>query len=225
MENTSLNQTIETLKQALQQLATAESISQWEQVLNDHHGTAYLRLVKAYSLAGKVIAEVGKNPSEEVFYALPPTLRVSKNANVLWARAITLGLFATQNEADTFAKQLKLLFQTASGVELVMLFKILPTLPFHKVHIELLREGLRSNVSEVFDSIALGNPYPAEVLPDEAFNQLVLKSAFNSKPFSEIIGLQQRKNPELLRMLGDFIAERTAAGRAVSEEWVALLKN
>jgi hypothetical protein len=40
---------------------------------------------------------------------------------------------------------------------------------------------------------------------------------FTGAPINSIVGLEQRRNPELLQMLRDLVAERRAAGRSVPD--------
>lgn len=70
----------------------------------------------------------------------------------------------------------------------------------------------------VFEAVAHGNPYPAEQLADEAWNQMVLKALFVGSALHPIMGLDQRANPALARMLGDYAHERWAARRDISPE-------
>jgi hypothetical protein len=64
----------------------------------------------------------------------------------------------------------------------------------------------------------MNNPYPARYFDEAAWNQLVLKTIFNDKPVHRIVGLAERSNASLARMLSDFAHERWAAGRAVAPE-------
>ncbi len=93
--------------------------------------------------------------------------------------------------------------------------KALPLLPEPAQFAALAIEACRANVLTVFEAIACDNPYPAEHFPELAFNQLVLKAAFNDVALARIFGLDARRNAELARMATDFAAERRAAGRPV----------
>lgn len=93
--------------------------------------------------------------------------------------------------------------------------KVLPLLPEPERFAALAIEACRTNVLTVFEAIACENPYPAQHFPELHFNQLVLKAAFNGVALARIVGLRDRRNPELARMASDFAAERRAAGRPV----------
>ena len=76
-------------------------------------------------------------------------------------------------------------------------------------------EGIRTNIKSVFSAIAHQNPYPAEQLNDEQWNQLVLKCLFIDVPLDPLIGLDRRANAKLMTTLIDFAHERRAAHRPI----------
>ncbi len=51
-----------------------------------------------------------------------------------------------------------------------------------------------------------------------AWNQMVVKCVFVGAPIDTIVGLDERRNAELLVMLRDFVAERHAAGRPLPKD-------
>lgn len=120
--------------------------------------------------------------------------------------------------ADALISTLEQLFSAGEVHELVALYQALPLLPHPPRWRARCAEGIRSNMKAVFCAVAHHNPYPAEQLSEGAWNQLVLKCLFLDLPLEPIIGLEQRANPELARMLIDFARERWAAGRPVSPE-------
>ncbi|MEX0270548.1 EboA family metabolite traffic protein [Leptolyngbyaceae cyanobacterium UHCC 1019] len=131
----------------------------------------------------------------------------------------TLLLLALPHEdAEAYVKSLEKLFAAADVAELVALYQSLPLLP----HPERLRkraiEGLRSNITTVFNAIALHNPYPADYFDQPAWNQMVLKALFVGSPLNLIWGLDQRANPELAQMLRDYAHERWAAKRPIAPQ-------
>lgn len=110
------------------------------------------------------------------------------------------------------------LFEDAEHGELVALYQALPLLPHPSDHRARAAEGIRSNMKTVFEAVALRNPYPAEMLDEAAWNQLVLKCLFVGSTLLFVEGLDSRANPPLAQMLSDYAHERWAAGRAVPPE-------
>ncbi|MFN6513595.1 MAG: EboA family metabolite traffic protein [Nostoc sp. CreGUA01] len=116
------------------------------------------------------------------------------------------------------APTLDKLFSSADMGELVALYQSLALLPHPELHRQRAAEGIRSNMSNVFQAIALRNPYPADYLDNAAWNQMVLKAVFVGSPLHLIWGLDRRANPELAKMLTDYAHERWAAKRPVTPE-------
>jgi hypothetical protein len=119
---------------------------------------------------------------------------------------------------DSYASTLEKLFLTADVGELVALYQMLPLLPHPERFLNQALDGMRSNMTAVFNAIALSNPYPAEYFSEDAWNQMVLKALFVGSPLRAIVGLDLRANPKLSRMLSDYAHERWAAGRSVNPE-------
>ena len=120
--------------------------------------------------------------------------------------------------AEVFLRTLGQLFEDADLGESVALYQALPLLPHPERLVARAAEGVRSNMAPVFEAVALGNPYPAEWLAEDAFNQLVLKCLFVGSPLYRVYGLDRRAGPALAQMLVDYARERWAASRAVSPE-------
>ncbi|MCX2741035.1 EboA domain-containing protein [Pontibacter anaerobius] len=133
------------------------------------------------------------------------------------ARTLLL-LSLPHQDAQAFQKQIETLFNTADMGEQVALYAALPLLP----HPELFRmraaEGFRTNMGDVFEAVALNNPYPADYMEEDAWNNMVLKTLFVGKPIFRIYGIEKRSNAKLARILSDYAHERWAAGRPVSPE-------
>jgi hypothetical protein len=132
--------------------------------------------------------------------------------------ARVLMLLATGVEGERFVSRLDALCATADLDELVAFYRGLPLYPDVPRYRARAAEGVRSNIKLVFEAVAHHNPYPAEQLADEAWNQMVLKALFVGSALHPIIGLDRRANPALARMLGDYAHERWAASRTISPE-------
>ena len=127
-------------------------------------------------------------------------------------------VLALQNDAPRLARCLDQLCITADVSELAAFYRGLPLYPDPARYIARTTEGLRTNMKNVFESIAHRNPYPSEQFPEAAWNQMVLKALFVGSALWPIVGLDARANPALARMLSDYAHERWAAGRPVSPE-------
>lgn len=127
-------------------------------------------------------------------------------------------LLAAATDSDTFVRRLDQLCATADLDELVAFYCGLPIYPDPPRHRLRAAEGLRTNMKVVFEAVAHRNPYPAEQLPEDAWNQMVLKALFVGSTLAPIVGLDSRANATLARMLGDYAHERWSAGRQVSPE-------
>ncbi|MBO3458959.1 EboA family metabolite traffic protein [Aetokthonos hydrillicola Thurmond2011] len=133
------------------------------------------------------------------------------------ARAL-LVLALPHRNAEKYLRMLEQVFITADVGELVALYQALPLLRYPKQLRGRAAEGVRSNMTAVFNAIALRNPYPKDFLDNLAWNQLVLKALFVGSPLHLIQGFDQRVNPELARMLVDYAHERDRANRPISYE-------
>jgi hypothetical protein len=129
-----------------------------------------------------------------------------------------LVLALPHDDAEAYVRSLDKVFSSADMGELVALYQSLPLLPHPELHRQRAAEGIRSNMSNVFQAIALRNPYPANYLDNAAWNQMVLKAVFVGSPLHLIWGLDRRANPELAKMLTDYAHERWAAKRPVTPE-------
>ena len=98
------------------------------------------------------------------------------------------------------------------------LYQALPLLPHPASHVLRTAEGIRSNIKSVFCAIAHQNPYAAEQLNEEQWNQLVLKCLFIDVPLDPLIGVDRRANAKLMTTLIDFAHERRAAHRPIPPE-------
>ncbi|MEQ1804326.1 MAG: EboA domain-containing protein [Burkholderiaceae bacterium] len=122
--------------------------------------------------------------------------------------------------AQNFAPLFRSLCETADVVELIALYRGLPLYANGQALLDQVGEGLRSNMRGVFEAIIHANPYPKLHFDEHRWNHMVLKALFVGSALAPILGLDQRANAELARMLCDFAQERRAAGRpAPFEIW------
>jgi hypothetical protein len=110
------------------------------------------------------------------------------------------------------------LFRVGDNDERIALLRALPLLADPPRFLALAVDACRTNVVSIFEAIACDNPYPAAHFPDLHFNQLALKTVFLGLPLARILGLGERRTPELARMADDYAAERRAAGRSVPDD-------
>lgn len=110
------------------------------------------------------------------------------------------------------------LFDTADMRESVALFKGLFFLDNAEAFILRAIDGLRTNITHVFDAIALDNVFPSLHFEEAPWNQMVLKAIFMQRPIYRIFGLEQRRNQTLALILQDYAHERWSAHRIVSPE-------
>jgi hypothetical protein len=74
-------------------------------------------------------------------------------------------------------------------------------------------DAIRTNDQRLL-AAALGS-YATRWLSQSSFRQAVLKCVFAGVPLAAVDGLPERADDELVRMMTDFAAERTAAGREI----------
>jgi len=127
-------------------------------------------------------------------------------------------LLTTALPTEDNVKILDDLFATADYRELIALYKGLYFLDNAPDFVARTREGLRTNMVGVFDAIALENPYPAQYLSEDAWNQMVLKTMFMQRPMYRIYRIEDRKNAKLADIFLDYAEERRSAHRPVSPE-------
>ncbi|WP_296701586.1 EboA domain-containing protein [Algoriphagus sp.] len=121
---------------------------------------------------------------------------------------------------DSWRETLQKLFETGDMLEIEALYSALPVMPFQDEMVGRAREGLRTNITSVFDAVALNNPYPSKYFDESAWNQMVVKAIFMQRPLFKIQNAESRSNKELANIIIDFAHERWAAGRnVILEVW------
>ncbi len=131
------------------------------------------------------------------------------------SRAFLL-LHLNSNIKEKYCGAIENLFLNAEMSEQVALYSALPLLAYQEAWKKRCAEGIRSNISQVLESIICNNPYPAEQLEEAAWNQLVLKAIFTEKPILKIVGIHKRMNQNLAHSLSDYAHERWAANRTLN---------
>lgn len=134
------------------------------------------------------------------------------------AARVVLLLVLAEQDRDTFLETFSAVLNTADIREQVALFSALRWMPHSEELTGAAVDGLRSNIVDIFDSIALDNPFPREHFTDEAWNQMVLKAIFISRPLHRIEGIGERRNRALSEAISDLAHERWAAGRVITPE-------
>src|SRR5690606_35707178 len=86
------------------------------------------------------------------------------------ARVILLLVLGKQDKA-TFLDTIAALLNTADLREQAAIYSAYPLLPRQEDLVESAVEGLRTNIVDIFDAIALQNPFPATHFTTEAWNQ------------------------------------------------------
>ncbi len=117
-----------------------------------------------------------------------------------------------------FAETFKDLRRTSDVAEMIALYRGLPLYPDPASLAFEAGEGLRSNIVAVFEAITQNNPYPRDHFDEHRWNHMILKALFVGSRIAPVIGLDDRANPELARIMRDFAHERWAAGRQVPPE-------
>lgn len=128
---------------------------------------------------------------------------------------VYLLISASNIQENEYFRLIENLFSVAEMNEQIALYSALPVFPYPVLWARRCSEGIRSNIGSVLEAIMYRNPYPAEQLNEDAWNQMVLKAFFTEKKIDEIHGLDERANKELARILIDYAKERHAAGRSL----------
>ena len=134
------------------------------------------------------------------------------------AARIAFVLAGQTRDGKAFKTRLETLFNTADVWELIAFYRGLPLYPNATEHVARAREGTRSAMQPIFEAVAHRNPFPMEQFDENAWNHMVLKALFIGSKLAPILGLDERANPRLMRMLCDYAHERWAAQRPVSPE-------
>ncbi|MBC2907343.1 EboA domain-containing protein [Streptomyces cupreus] len=126
----------------------------------------------------------------------------------------TLLLVEARAGLDTLTR----LYQHGSAAERRAVLRALPALVEGPHAVHLVEDALRTSDTRLVRA-AVG-PYAAAHLDPHAWRHAVLKCLFTGVPLDAVARLAQRAagDGELARMLTDYAAERTAAGRDVPDD-------
>ncbi|WP_300600576.1 EboA domain-containing protein [Niabella sp.] len=170
-----------------------------------------------FSLAGRKFCKNKPNSGPEQFIYITGNFPQTNwnNWTVLdMARLYQLLQLEAYSQQE-YIRLVEALFLQADLGELTLLYKSLPFYAYPEAWTARCAEGIRSNMGTVLEAIMQENSYPAEQLPEAAWNQMVLKAVFTGKDLALIYGLQKRKNKALAASLLDYAEERLAAGRDI----------
>ena len=120
------------------------------------------------------------------------------------------------SDKDNYYNVIENLFLAAEMNELVALYSALPVLAYPEIWKKRCAEGIRSTMDSVLEAVMYQNPYPADYLEKQAWNQMILKAFFTGKEIERIEGLDSRANSELAHTLSDYAEERWAANRGMN---------
>lgn len=210
------------LKQVLAQHVAPTSLS-WleEQTEKIKTASTFNAFYLAFSRASRHFKKEGMDWENDAVKSLPDGIDPSSWDLLQVARTyLVLQLPLQGKEVE---KVLHQLFETGDMYEQQALYAALPLFPDAEGFLARAIEGCRTNMTLIFDAIALRNPYPSRFFPEANWNQMVLKAIFMQRPLYLIQDLDGRRNAALAAMATDFAHERWAAGRAVMPEVWRLL--
>ncbi len=205
------------LRQRLIELAPAEA-GQWLHQFLAHQAESFEPRPFYYAFSGAT-RRFPKVPVQDASLRIPSSPDFAPHGWTIDQLARTVLLLSlVETHPSVFLQTYRALLDTADMRESVALFAALPLLPEAAALVPLARDGLRSNIVDVFDAIALHNPFPAMHFDEEGWNQMVLKAIFIRRPIHRIRDIEKRANPALAQSLTDLAHERWAANRPVPPE-------
>jgi hypothetical protein len=139
----------------------------------------------------------------------PGTWRTDEMARV------ALMLSTWQGDVEAFRRRIAGMCRSGEVSEQIACLKGFAIFPAPARLIACARDAVRSSIQPIFEAMACDNPYPADHFEAAAYNHMVVKCVFSGVPIQKIVGLEERRNDDLLQMLKDLVSERDAAGRTV----------
>jgi hypothetical protein len=175
---------------------------------------------------GIALGLVGRRIGRSELSLSPPDLAAAQRLRWGWrpdtwkadvAARVALLLATWSGDEEAFAIGVDRLCATGELTEHVACLNGFAVFPGPVRLLPRARAAVRSSVQAVFEAIACNNPYPADQFDEAAFNQMAVKSVFSGIPIGMILGINERRNDDLVRMMRDLVSERNAAGRAVPD--------
>jgi hypothetical protein len=212
--------TVDLLRHWLKRVLPADAV-QWldGEIDRQRAGLDERRLGMAIGLAGRRAGHAGLSLSAADLAAAqashsrwqPDTWTTNEAARV------ALLLATWRGDEERFAALVDRLCATGELTEHVACLKGFPVFPVPAKLLARARAAARSSTQAVFEAMACHNPYPAHHFDADAFNHMVVKCVFSGVSIGAVVGLDERRNDELIRMMRDLVSERHAAGRAVPD--------
>ncbi|MEU2824595.1 EboA domain-containing protein [Streptomyces bacillaris] len=165
--------------------------------------------------------------TEAAHHATPDEAAADRTVTPAWElRFAAAGRHCGQQHADSVRSLLLIearaslpsvtrLYEQGTAAERRAVLLTLDRLALGATALPLVEDALRTNDTRLV-AAAVG-PYAAAHLPPHAWRHAVLKCLFTGVPVDAVARLGERahRDAELARMLADFAAERTAAGREI----------
>lgn len=152
---------------------------------------------------------------EALLDMLIPGLKINHWQTDRLCRVWLLSQLNSSNK-EAYISCIKELFFYAELNELVSLYSALIFLEYPYEWISKAEDGIRSNMGDVLEAIMYDNPYPANYLDTNAWNQLVCKTFFTNKNIMRLWGLGKHANRALALILIDYANERLSAKRSIN---------
>jgi hypothetical protein len=141
------------------------------------------------------------------------------------AARVALLLATWSGDEAAFAARIDRLCATGELTEHVACLKGFAVFPAPASLLSRARAAVRSSMQPPFEAIACHNPYPADHFDDAVYSQMVVKCVFSGVPIETVVGLDERRNAELVRMMRDLVSERRAAGRLLPDAVHRFIEN
>jgi hypothetical protein len=141
------------------------------------------------------------------------------------AARVALLLATWTGDEAAFAVRVDRLCATGELTEHVAALKGFAVFPAPARLLVRARAAVRASMQPPFEAIACHNPYPADHFDEAVYNQMVVKCVFSGVPIETVVGLDERRNAEVVRMMGDLVSERRAAGRLLPDAVHRFIEN